>query len=322
MRRFYIPFLLMPICVTGFSQAARSDDGVGAFQAVTHPLVAVSPFSGENPALGRYLSDALLADLAQSRYIRLIAGGENQRSQNEYSPDPRGDQQLRPSGRTSQADRLLVGSYLIRDKQIMLNAHLVDARSGRLVEGAGANVTGDANSLLTAVHRLAHLLHRKITGKDISFDGEGSDQSNAAAQSAAHQPILRGGSQASQYRTQEGSSAANSGAQSRAADAARNTDGYRSTDWGANAPSTPFYVAPPVVPVVVPYYQPIYYDYPGFYTNPYYYGYPYSYPYLSLSFSIRSRGTFFGTRSIGRFGGHVGSFGHVGAFGHVGIRRR
>ena len=44
--------------------------------------------------------------------------------------------------------------------------------TGRVAPGGGANVVGSRKELLTLVHRLAHMLHRRITGGDFILEGE------------------------------------------------------------------------------------------------------------------------------------------------------
>lgn len=297
MRQFCISVLLMSLCAIGFTQAARADEAVGAFQAAAQPVVAVAPFSGDDAATGRFLSDALLTDLAQSRDIRLVERSEIQRARTELGPErSRRDEyeQFRTLGRMVQADRVIVGSFLIRDKQIVVNARLVDVKTGRLIEGAGANVAGDTGSLLPLVHRLAHLLHRKITGRDLSIDGEGAEKSDVPGQPAPRRPDLRDNSQPIHYRVTEPRSAAGSDSRPRVSEPARVPNSYRTSEFASVPTSPDIYVAPQtVIPIAVPYYQPIYYGYPFYYNV----------PFFSFSYVTGSRSPFFPSRSFGHFGG-------------------
>jgi hypothetical protein len=240
--------------------------------------------------------------------MRLVERGELQKAQNElklnsglqFEPG-----NVRTLGRMVRADRLVVGSFLIRDSQVMVNARLLDVAGGRVITGGAANSVGDVKSMFAVVHRLAHLLHRRITGEDLVIDGEGPDQTLVRDLPA------RGS--APSYRI--GSTSGNVPA-TRPVEPATSPNGYRVRENGGsnNVPQTRVVTEPVYVPVPQPVYVPTY-TYPSYYTYPGYIGYPYySYPSyfsfgISLGFSSRSS-------HFGRFG----NFGHFSGFSHRGRR--
>ena len=83
------------------------------------------------------------------------------------------------------------GGVRLRGAQVELRGDRVveDVSTGRLIEGAGANVTGDSGAILTVVHRLAHILHRKMTGADIAIDGEGADKTDSTGLPAGNRSV-------------------------------------------------------------------------------------------------------------------------------------
>jgi TolB-like protein len=293
-----------PLAASADDQAAR---GVEA-QSVS---VAVADFTGDDRAIGKFISDTLLTDLSQSRQMRLVERGEIQKAQNElrlndglqFEP-----QQIRTLGRMVRADRIVVGSYLIRDSQVMVNARLLDVATGRVVTGGAANSVGDAKSMFGVVHRLAHLLHRRITGADLVIDGEGPDPT------AVRDQTLRDGPNPS-YRVGQnpGSTSSGNPVSPRPVEPAPQPNGYRVHENAGAAdivPPTRIVTQPVYVPVPQPVYVPPYYSYPSYFGYPYIYSYPSYFSFgISLGFSNRSS-------HFSRFGG----FGHIGGFSHRGRR--
>jgi len=312
MRYLCILIFLLGIGGTGSAQTGAVAQVARESQS-SRPTVAVAEFSGADPATGKFLSDTLLTDLAQSRQMRMVERTEIRKAMDElklqdslvFEP-----QQARELGRLIRADEVIVGSYLISDGQIMVNARLLDLATGRVVSGGASNVTADSRRLFTAVHRLAHLLHHRVTGTDLVIDGEGaetSDFGDIASVPARHigQPTssratptapgrVETGSGPSSYRVHESGDAA--------------------ADRDDNSASNRTAAPPIVVQVPQPIYVPTYYDYP--------YPYPYYYPYSAFSFSL---GFGFGSRHafFPRFGfsGHGGFSGRAGFSGH-GFRGR
>jgi hypothetical protein len=273
MRYSCILIFLLGIGGAGAAQAATAQ--VAKESQRSHPTVAVADFSGGDPATGKFLADTLLTDLSQSHEMRMVERTEIRKAMDELKLqdtlifDP---QQAKALGRLVRADELIVGSYLIRDNQIMVNARLLDLATGRVVSGGASNVTGDARSLFTVVHRLAHLLHHRVTGTDLLIEGEGADFTDSGDNALA--PTLR-------FAQPSSSSAASAAPGSYHV----HESGDAAADRDDNSASSRTAAPPIVVPVPQPIYVPTYYDYP--------YPYPYYYPYPAFSFSF---GFGFGSR--------------------------
>lgn len=157
--------------------------------------VGVADFSGADKQTGRFVADTLLTDLAQSPKLNLVERSEIGKALTELKLQSTGltePQQIRKIGRLIGADRLIVGSYLVRDNQLLINARLLDVHTGRVVPGGAANVTGARDGMLSLVHRLAHLFHRRVTGADFSVDAAEPGRLIEDASSKESQPGAAG----------------------------------------------------------------------------------------------------------------------------------
>src|SRR5205807_2595860 len=108
--------------------------------------------------------------LVERSELRRAISEQNRQDTGLYEP-----REVQAIGRMVRADKLLVGSFLLRENQIIINARLLDISTGRVSEGGASNITGDTHDLLAVVHRLAHVLHRHITGTELRIDGEGAE---------------------------------------------------------------------------------------------------------------------------------------------------
>lgn len=137
--------------------------------------IAVADFTGEEAALGRFLADTLLTDLAQSARLCLVERGELRRAIEELKLEETGlfaPPQARALGQMLRADRLIVGSYLRQDDRLLINARLLDVETGRVLPGGAATLSGESGSLLDLMHRLARQFHVHLTGEPLVLEGE------------------------------------------------------------------------------------------------------------------------------------------------------
>lgn len=139
----------------------------GASPAASGQTMAVADFSGKDRELGRFLAETLLTDLAQSDRLQLVERAELHRALTELKLQSTGltePRQIKRVGQLVGVAHLIVGSYLLYNDQIIINARLLDVRTGRLVPGGAAHVTGSRHDIASAVHRLAEQFHRHVTG--------------------------------------------------------------------------------------------------------------------------------------------------------------
>ena len=132
--------------------------------------IAVADFSGQDKEMGRFLADTLLTDLAQSERLHMVERAEIGKALTELKLQSTGltePQDVKKVGKLLGADRLIVGSFLFRDNQLILNARLLDVRTGRVSPGGAANVSGSRENVLPLVHQLARSFHRRVTGSDL-----------------------------------------------------------------------------------------------------------------------------------------------------------
>lgn len=135
--------------------------------------VAVADFPGPDREMGRFLAETLLTDLTRSERLQMLERIALQEALADLqlpSDSPLVPAQTRKLGSQIHADRLIVGSYLVREDQVILNARLLDTRSGLTVPGGAMNVTGNRKGLLEITHKLARLLHRRVTGSELLLE--------------------------------------------------------------------------------------------------------------------------------------------------------
>jgi TolB-like protein len=137
--------------------------------------IAVADFSGADKELGRFLADTLLTDLAQSERLHMVERAEIGKALTELKLQSTGlaePQDVKKVGKLLGAERMIVGSYLVRDNQLLINARLLDVRNGRVTPGGAANVTGNRDNVLLLVHQLAHRFHKRVTGAELLLENE------------------------------------------------------------------------------------------------------------------------------------------------------
>lgn len=160
-----------PACAQTAAPPLASDE----MRPAANRTIAVSDFSGADEELGRFLADTLLTDLAHSEKLILVERAELKQAFAELKLQSTGliePQQVTQVGKIVGADCLIVGSYLLKDGQLLINARLLNVQNGRLMSGGGASVAGASDQLLPLVHRLAHLFHQRVTGEGIRLDDE------------------------------------------------------------------------------------------------------------------------------------------------------
>ena len=168
-------FLLTIHPASADQKPAQTASSASTVTASGNATIGVADFSGADKELGRFLADTLLTDLAQSPRLHLVERSEIRQALTELKLQSTGltePSQIKKIGKILGADSLIVGSYLIRDNQLILNARLLDVRTGRVTPGGAANVTGACDAMLPLVNRLAHLFHRRVTGEEIILEGE------------------------------------------------------------------------------------------------------------------------------------------------------
>jgi len=132
--------------------------------------LAIADFAGVDKEIGRFIAETLLTDLAQSDKLRVAERAAlNQlltelKLQSSGVADPGRVKRL---GQLAGVDFLIVGSFLERDEALILNARLLDIRTGLVVRGGSAQTTGAKSNLLGVSHNLARLFHKRLTGSDL-----------------------------------------------------------------------------------------------------------------------------------------------------------
>ena len=176
--------LLSPVLARADTPTAQGEET----RAAARVSVAALAFTGEDKELGRFLAETVMTDLGQSEQLQTIEATEVVRALESAglskSPSLSGDE-VRTLGEALKADRLIIGSYLERDGQILINARLIDFKEGVPVPGSAMNVAGDRHDLLGIVHRLTRQLHKRVTGHDLLLSGSAPEGLKAPSVSAS-----------------------------------------------------------------------------------------------------------------------------------------
>lgn len=168
-------FVLLALNHPGWAQKTE------AHKAVLDPnnlVIAVADFSGKDRELGRFLADTLLTDLAQSPILHLVERDEINRVLAELKLQATGltEPQVQKVGRLVGANHLIVGSYFQNGQELLINVRLLNVDTGRVSPGGAANMHGSAGDMLGLIHKLARLLHQRLTGQDLPLDKSQEEQ--------------------------------------------------------------------------------------------------------------------------------------------------
>ena len=160
----------LPLCAQKTSSSASTTTPASAGLSI-----AVADFSGQDKELGRFLADTLLTNLAQSERLHMLERSEIGKAMTELKLQSTGlaePQDVKKVGKLLGADRLIVGSYLVRDNQLLVNARLLDVRTGRVTPGGAANVGGNRDDVMRLMQQLANQFHKRVTGAYLPRDME------------------------------------------------------------------------------------------------------------------------------------------------------
>ena len=174
----FLLFCLSSFClfpgVRAFA-APPEDETPPASAKDANRAIAVADFDGADKELGRFLAETLLTNLAQSDKLHLVERAEIRQALAELKLQSTGlvePQQVKKLGKLVSADHLVVGSYLVRDGVMTINARLLDVKTGRLEPGGAATVSGSRSDLSGLTTQLAQKFHRRVTGEDLLADGD------------------------------------------------------------------------------------------------------------------------------------------------------
>jgi len=134
-------------------------------------VIAVSDFVGKPVEIGQEIAETLGTDLAKSERITLVERAQlgkalrELRLQNTGLTEPA---QARKVGKLVGADAIIVGSFYVRGNQIVINARVVDVRTGKVMAGRAENVQGKLSDLYVLLGDLANRLHLRLTGQELA----------------------------------------------------------------------------------------------------------------------------------------------------------
>ncbi|MGQ9487138.1 MAG: CsgG/HfaB family protein [Armatimonadota bacterium] len=134
------------------------------------PVLAVADFSGNNPALCQAVTETVLTDLAKSRGLTLVERAQLRQAMNELRLQQSGlaeGAEMAHAGRLIGATHVVVGSVSVNEHRVILNARVLDVRTGTLYAGAAENTEGWSDEIFALAHDLANRLHYRLTGESL-----------------------------------------------------------------------------------------------------------------------------------------------------------
>lgn len=134
-------------------------------------VIAVSDFVGKPAEIGQEIAETLGTDLAKSDRITLVERSQLGQALRELRLQHAGltePAQAKRVGKLIGADAIIVGSFYVRGNQIVVNARVVDVRTGRVMAGRAENVQGKLSDLYHLLGDLANRLHLRLTGAELA----------------------------------------------------------------------------------------------------------------------------------------------------------
>lgn len=134
-------------------------------------VIAVSDFAGKPVEIGQEIAETLGTDLAKSERITLVERAQLGQALRELRLQSTGltePAQARKVGKLVGADAIIVGSFYVRGNQIVINARVVDVRTGKVMAGRAENVQGKLSDLYVLLGDLANRLHLRLTGQELA----------------------------------------------------------------------------------------------------------------------------------------------------------
>lgn len=137
----------------------------------SNDVIAVSDFVGSPPEIGREIAETLSTELAKSDRLNMVERAQLGKALREIQMQSAGltePSQVQRVGRMVGATALVVGSFHIRDGQIVINVRVIDVRTGQVIPGKAENIQGRLNDLHLLVGDLANRLHLRLTGQQLA----------------------------------------------------------------------------------------------------------------------------------------------------------
>ncbi len=134
-------------------------------------VIAVSDFVGKPAEIGQEIAETLGTDLAKSERITLVERSQLGQALRELRLQSAGltePARARRVGKLVGADAIIVGSFYVRGNQIVINARVVDVRTGKVMAGRAENVQGNLSNLYVLLGDLANRLHLRLTGQELA----------------------------------------------------------------------------------------------------------------------------------------------------------
>jgi TolB-like protein len=134
-------------------------------------VIAVSDFVGKPAEIGQEIAETVGTDLAKSERITLVERSQLDKALRELRLQSVGltePAQVRKVGRLVGATAIVVGSFYVRGEQIVINARVVDVRTGKVMAGKAENVQGKLSDLYHLLGDLANRLHVRLTGVELA----------------------------------------------------------------------------------------------------------------------------------------------------------
>ncbi len=185
--------LVLAFILTVLAIPTRSEQGSSL-------VLAVSDFTGDSPSLCQAVTEIVLTDLAKSRRLTLVERAQLRQALSELRLQRTGlaeNSDMARAGKIIGATHVVIGSLSVNEQRVILNARVLDVRTGALYAGAAVNVEGWSDELFALAHELANSLHYQLTDEVlpgvfappvVTVSGEASSAEDFAASSTVSSP--------------------------------------------------------------------------------------------------------------------------------------
>ncbi len=146
-------------------------------------VIAVADFMGKPVEIGQEIAETLGTDLAKSDRITLVERAQLGQALRELRLQSTGltePSQAKRVGKLIGADAIIVGSFYVRGELIVINARVVDVRTGKVMAGKAENVQGRLTDLYSLLGDLANRLHLRLTGIELASSEPGQVKPSTA----------------------------------------------------------------------------------------------------------------------------------------------
>lgn len=142
------------------------------------PVLAVVDFDGSNKEMSRSLTETVWTELAQCDGVQVVACRRTRQVMAIIAPkgiDQLDDGAIKHMARALHADRIVIGSFMLRDDNLLINARILDAATATMIRGGACSAGGGGKELQTVCRSLAAAVLQKVAAAAPTPDASRTD---------------------------------------------------------------------------------------------------------------------------------------------------